>query len=351
MRNPYRGLPDHQFWRRSISRTEPHRLDPVVLTRFQIDPNSKVATAGSCFAQNISRKLRQIGFNYYVPEAGEHLEPEQRLPHNYGVFSARFGNIYTTAQLRQLFDEAFGRRTPAETYWKDANGRFFDVFRQQVEPNGFATLEELKADREAHLAAVRTMFETSDVFIFTLGLTEAWRSKADGSVYSSAPGVVAGDCDPDKYEFVNFTVPEVWEELETFLKALKEVNPGIKVLLTVSPVPLIATFENRNVLVSTTYSKSVLRVVAEMAIKAFDWVDYFPSFEIFNGSFSGGMYYEPDHREVNHLGVAHAMRVFLSNYVDGESKVIAPNRPSAELIARANNPGVVCDEEAMDAYR
>jgi len=351
MRNPYRGLPDHQFWRRSISRIEPHRLDPVVTTRFQIDPNSKVATAGSCFAQNISRKLRQIGFNYYVPEAGEHLPVEERLPHNYGVFSARFGNIYTTAQLRQLFDEAFGLRKPTETYWKDEKGRFFDVFRQQIEPNGFETLKALKADRETHLAAVRTMFETSDVFIFTLGLTEAWRSMIDGSVYSSAPGVVAGDFDPDLYEYVNFDVSQVFEELGTFLIALKRVNPGIKVLLTVSPVPLIATYEPRNVLVSTTYSKSVLRVVAEMAIKTFDWVDYFPSYEIFNGSFSGGMYYQNDYREVNHLGVAHAMRVFLNNYVHGDSKIIEPNRPSAEQIARANVAGVVCDEEAMEHYR
>ena len=30
MTNPYRGIPDHQMWRRAVSRVEPHRIDPAV---------------------------------------------------------------------------------------------------------------------------------------------------------------------------------------------------------------------------------------------------------------------------------------------------------------------------------
>ena len=56
---------------------------------------------------------------------------------------------------------------------------------------------------------------------------------------------------------------------------LKRLNPGVRVLLTVSPVPLIATYEPRHVLVSTTYSKSVLRVAAEQVMRRHDWVDFY----------------------------------------------------------------------------
>lgn len=76
--NPYAGLPDHQFWRRSVAGVEPFLFDPVVATRFRIRQTDRVATAGSCFAQHISNRLARIGFNYFVTEAGEQLGDEER---------------------------------------------------------------------------------------------------------------------------------------------------------------------------------------------------------------------------------------------------------------------------------
>lgn len=352
MTSPYSALKDYQFWRRSVSRTEVHLFDPVVKPRFQIAAEAKVATAGSCFAQNISRRLREIGFNYFVPESGDHLPADQRTAQNYGIFSARFGNIYTTRQLHQLFMEAFGERTPAEQAWRRPDGRYVDPYRQQVEPDGFGSVEDVALDRARHLIAVRRMFLEADIFIFTMGLTEAWRSKVDGSIFPLAPGVVAGEFDPERYEAVNFDVAEVYADLARFLDQLKLVNPDVKVLLTVSPVPLIATFEDRNVLCSTTYSKSVLRVVADMVTRAYPWAEYFPSYEIFTGSNTGGLYYEADHREVSRIGVAHAMRCFLGNYVVQESTTPAGASPlTTALRDPAISSSTVCDEEMIDAVR
>ena len=83
-----------------------------------------------------------------------------------------------------------------------------------------------------------------------------------------------------RYAFVNFTVPETVEDLTGFLASLRSVNSKAKVILTVSPVPLVATYEDRHVLVSTTTSKAVLRVAATEVSSAHAWVDYFPSYEI-----------------------------------------------------------------------
>jgi len=347
--SPYKGLPAHQFWRRSISAVEAHRVDPVTHARFQIGKNARVGTAGSCFAQHISRRIMASGFNYFVTENGEGLSEHVRRRNNYGVFSARYGNVYTTVQLLQLFEEAFAERAPLDRAWARPDGRFIDPFRQQIEPNGFADEEYVVAERQRHLAAVRHLFENTDVFIFTLGLTEAWRSREDGSVFSAAPGVVGGTFDPKRHEFVNFDVGETYAALNKFLEKFHHLNPNAKVLLTVSPVPLIATYEPRSVLVSTTYSKSVLRVAAEMAIKQFDWVDYFPSYEIITGSYSGGLYYEADYREVNELGVAHAMRCFMRHYIEGRSVAAAEIVPDA--IREASAQGIICDEEIMDSVR
>lgn len=346
--NPYRGLPDHQFWRRSVAAIEPFRLDPVVATRFVISRNDRVATAGSCFAQHISKRLSQIGFNYFVTEAGHTLEPEQRASNNYGVFSARFGNIYTTRQLLQLFLECFGRRPVAEAAWARADGRHVDALRPQVAPDGYSTEHDVRVERETHLAAVRRMFEDSDVFVFTLGLTETWQSRIDGTVYPVAPGVSGGSFDDERHAFLNLDVQQVMADLEEFLNGIKSVNPRVKVILTVSPVPLIATYEPRHVLVATTYSKSVLRVAADAAYRKYDWVDYFPSYEIITGNFNDSAYYEADYRGINSIGVDHVMRCFLAHYTD--TGIAAAQEPVAPMPSQSFTD-VVCDEEAIDQIR
>ncbi|WEJ99503.1 MAG: GSCFA domain-containing protein [Candidatus Sphingomonas phytovorans] len=353
MTSPYNDLPNHQFWRRSIARVEAHRVDPMIAPRFRVGSADRVVTAGSCFAQHIARRLVDIGHGFHITERGEHLPEPKRREHGYGVFSARFGNIYTAAQLRQLLDECLGRHAPGETHLVRPDGRLVDPWRQQVEPDGFATFDDMCADRARHLAAVERMVREADVFVFTLGLTEGWRARADGSVYSTAPGVVAGAFDPERDEFVNFGVDEVRGDLIATLTTLKEVNPGIRVILTVSPVPLIATYERRSVLVSTSYSKAVLRVAAEEALRRFEWVDYFPSYEIITGSFAGGLYYESDHREVNRLGVAHAMRCFVANFVETAGNETVPDTGATPRLATHMAPEthIVCDEETLDGLR
>jgi len=216
--NPYQDLPDHQFWRRSVANVEPFRFDPVVTTRFQVEKNERVATAGSCFAQHISNRLAKIGFNYFVTETGAELDPAQRKEQNYGVFSARYGNLYTTRQLLQLFQEAFDGRTVAEPAWQREDGRWVDALRPQILPAGFASPEEVALERKKHLAAVRRMFEDCAVFVFTLGLTEAWQSRIDGTVYPVAPGVSGGSFDAGQHEFVNFDVLQVMADLDEALR-------------------------------------------------------------------------------------------------------------------------------------
>lgn len=344
--HPYRGIPDHQFWSRAVTWAPPGALDPVVNTRFTVGRSDKVATIGSCFAQHLSRHLSRSGLNYFVPEpAPAGLSEADARDRQYGVFSARYGNLYTVTQALQLVQRAYGNFEPAETAW--ARGAVVvDPFRPLVEPDGFADVAALEADRAGHLAATRRVFEECDVLVFTLGLTEAWRSRADGAVYATAPGVKGGSYDPDRYEFVNFGIDQVRADLIEFCRLVRSVNPEVRILLTVSPVPLIATFENRHVLVSTTYSKSVLRVAAEEAMQRLDFVDYFPSYELISAASTPRNYYGPDLRDVEEMGVAHVMRTFTRHYVHGLPWTAAPTPP----VAPPEQPrSVVCDEETVMA--
>jgi hypothetical protein len=235
---------------------------------------------------------------------------------NYDIYSARYGNIYTARQLLQLLRRAHGKFVPEDDVWRREDGRFADAFRPEIEPHGFATEDDLRADRKEHLKRVRALFKGMDCFVFTLGLTEAWVSKKDGAVYPLAPGVSAGEMS-ESYAFNNFTLKDVVDDLSNFLEELRLINPTVRVMFTVSPVPLAATYEDRHVMVSTNYSKSVLRVAVEEIVKSIPSTHYFPSFEIITGAFNRGSYFQSDFRTVTEEGVDHVMRLFLKHYAHG----------------------------------
>lgn len=355
--NPYKDVPKEGYWRHAVSRIMHDEIDPVISHKFLIKSSDAVATAGSCFAQHIAKTLSREGYNYFVAESIENVSLEENLRRNFGVFSARFGNIYTVRQLLQLFRRAFNvKNTTNLGFWKNKEGKFIDPYRPQVEPEGFPDLQTALDDRIQHLASVKRMFESLDVFVFTLGLTEAWRYKLDGSIIPNPPAVLkCYEEQVDEYEFVNFSVNEVAQDLFSFLALLRQYNPSAKVILTVSPVPLIATYSNQHVLSATMYSKSVLRVVSQMAFENFDNVDYFPSYEIITNAKSAHEYFEDDSREVKSIGVSHVMRIFKNHYLLGNSENFVENKNIGERDESGLRSGmkkaydIVCDEEIIDS--
>lgn len=341
--HPYAALPDDRFWRHAMAAVPPAEVDPVPDAPFRIGAATRIATAGSCFAQHIARSLTSNGYRHFVvedPPAG--MSERAANAAQYGLFSARYGNLYTARQLLQLLDRATGRFEPREGGWRREDGRIVDPFRPQVEPAGFADEAAMLAARAAHLAAVRRMFGELDVFVFTLGLTEAWRSRHDQAVLPLAPGVAGGAFDPAAHEFVNFGVAEVVADLRAFRARLAEINPRARMILTVSPVPLAATFEPRHVLVSTTASKAILRAAAEEVTRADPTIWYFPSYEIITGQFGRQSYFEPDLRSVAPDGVEHVMRLFFRHATDaGPASGRAAEDEAAALFE------VVCDEDML----
>ncbi|NPU67662.1 GSCFA domain-containing protein [Bradyrhizobium sp. 83012] len=350
MNCPYTTLPASSFWRQAVAERSTSELDPHLTARLRFGPDQRIASAGSCFAQHISRALKARGYNYYVTEtAPGYLSPEQEERFGYGIFSARYGNIYSTLQLLQLLQRAFGGFQPADQFWTDPDGRVFDLLRPRITPKGFVSMVEAEADLKQHLRAVRKLIETADVFIFTLGLTESWVSKLDGTVYPTCPGCgSAGDYDDARYAFHNLSVTETTGYLAEAINLMSAANPRLQIILTVSPVPLAATMESRHVMQATTYSKSVLRVAAEEMVRRYDNVHYFASYEIITNAKNAGAYFADDARSVTPEGVARAMNLFFAHFTAESAGATARSagdgagkRPAAPSV----EPQIVCDED------
>lgn len=336
--NPYRDLPERAFWRRAVA--DKHYVDMDGLwDPIELSLTDRIATAGSCFAQHIGNNLAARGANFvdFEPAPSYFRDDAEARRFGFKVYSCRYGNIYTSRQLLQLFQEAFGERTPKEIVWAKGD-RFYDALRPGTDPVGQASAQDVLDLRALHLAAVRKMFEETDLFVFTMGLTEGWESVEDNTMFPVAPGTICGTFDADKYRFHNLTYPEIREDMEAFRTALHKVNPNVRILLTVSPVPLTATATGGHVLPATIYSKSVLRAVAGDLANAHDEIAYFPSYEIIQSHPSMGMFFNPDKRTVNAYGVNYVMTHFFRD-METFSGVRAQDEEEVELI---------CEEKQLD---
>ena len=158
MTSPYADLPPRNFWKGAVSRRSPETVSELWQPKFGFAPDTRIATAGSCFAQHISRYLRARNAAVVDLEPGPPgLSAANSLKYGYGIYSARYGNIYTVRHLLQLTEEAIGRFAPSDAAW-ERDGRFFDAMRIGVEPAGLPSAEAVRQHRLQHLDKVRRLF-------------------------------------------------------------------------------------------------------------------------------------------------------------------------------------------------
>jgi hypothetical protein len=312
--NPYENLPPNAFWRTAIVNKAPLEISGLWRPKAPLERTHRVATFGSNFAQHFARALKQRGYAWFDAEPSPDIFiPAIQKKYSYGISSARTGSIYTVAALRQWVSWAIGMTTAPVEVWQ-ARGRFFDPFRPAIEPNGFDTPQEVLASREVVLRAIRNIVINADRFFFSLGRTEGWISRSGGYNYATCPGAVAGEFDGNNHAFKNYTFAEIHSDLSWVIETICNLNPKMRFLLTVSPVPLTATASGKHVLTATTFSKSLLRAVAGTMADQLETVDYFPSYEIITAPAFNGTFYESDKQSVSESGITFVMDSFFASY-------------------------------------
>lgn len=344
-RSPYSGKPQRAFWRGGVAGVGALEVAELYRPRFPLTPETRVFTAGSCFAQHVGAAMTRAGLSVIDAEpALRGMPPETARRFGYGTYSARTGNIYTVRQFRQLVEEMLGLFTPALPAW-EKDGRYWDALRPGVEPEGLTSPAQVAEMRAQHLVALGRALEGADLLVFTLGLTEGWEHRETGTAYPTAPGTIAGDHDPDIFVFRNYGVAEILEDFTALEEMLAGLNPGLRWLLTVSPVPLAATASGDHVLTATMRSKAVLRVVCDMLTDSSERIDYFPSYELVMSPAHAGGAFGPDLRSVRPEVVDGIMALFLASHG------LAPAPEGVAEDVGDMSDDALCEEALLDAFR
>jgi hypothetical protein len=346
--NPYQQLRPSAFWKTAVADADPYSIKEIYTKKYNIHPDEAIATAGSCFAQHISRHLKQNGYNVLdVEPPPPGLPSSLHQKYGFSTYSARYGNIYTVKQLLQLTREALGEWEPHGWIW-EKGGRYYDALRPAVEPAGLDSPEEVSEHRSYHLSKVKYLLQNMDILIYTLGLVESWIHKASGTVFPTAPGTICGSFDNDLHEFHCAQFPEVLRDFNEFQNTLAKIRGGkpFKILLTVSPVPLTATASGQHVLPSTIYAKSTLRSVAGHLYMNQRHVDYFPSYEIVTNPRLCSSSFAENLRTVREDAVTNVMRHFFCEH----PPITSQSLPQVAPLDLAKGADVQCEEALLEAF-
>jgi len=243
-----------------------------------------VTTFGSCFADNINNYLTAAGYK------------TTRKAYDDQSHIIRYGDgIVNTHSMWQQFAWAWENVNPREELWHGWAG--------DVAESG----EEVRL-------ATKAIFDATDVFVLTLGLSEVWMNKITREVFWRA--IPKGIFDPGVHGFRVLSCEENQENIEATWQLIKKHRPEAKVIFTLSPVPLVATFRPVSCVTANEVSKSCLRVALDQFLRG-HWgsvnrdLFYWPSYEIVRGHEDP---YEKDNRHVRMKVVEEIMRAFIKHY-------------------------------------
>lgn len=260
-----------------------------------VTKQTPITAFGSCFAAHVTSYLSKRGYNVLTAREGGRQDFSVR-----SSYIVRFGEgMVNSAVILQQFQWAFEDRKFDEELWFDKNKSLVEY------------------DDEVR-RTTRDIFEKSELFIITLGLSEVWYNKLSGDVFWRA--IPADKFDETKHGFKVLTTQENKENISEIYRMIRKYRgPDVSVLFTLSPIPLAATFRPVSCVTANSVSKASLRVAVDEVVRENEddqKLHYFPSYEIIQDCYKDP--FDEDFRHPKKKVIRKVMRHFARTYcVDG----------------------------------
>jgi len=248
---------------------------------------NKLLSIGSCFAENIGRRLADAKF--------------QLLMNPFGIV---YNPVSVQDSLSYLIDN--------KHFTKE------DVFSHQERWHSFAHHSRFSdAEQSTCLNSINSAINKghkhlleSDVLILTFGTAHVFYHKKMERVVNNCHQLSA-----DTFERQLLSVDDITTQLSPVLERIKTLRPNIRILLTVSPVRHI-----RDGLVESRLSKSILRVAIHELCNTFKYISYFPAYELIMDDLRDYRFYNADMVHPNEVAVEYVWQRFGEVYFDETAK-------------------------------
>jgi hypothetical protein len=254
-----------------------------------ISRSTRITTFGSCFAQHINAHLKAIGFDSGAEQDGGEQDG--------GAYISLMGEgLVNVHAILQQFEWAFENVAPPENLWHGFRAETFG-YDPQVR------------------ARTREIFLSTDVFILTFGLSEIWYDEVTQGVFWRAVPMRHYDASRHRFRVASFA--ETQAALSRILALIRAHRPEAAVVLTVSPVPLAATFRPVSCITANAASKALIRAALDEVLRHLPdgqqgGVFYFPAFEAVTTLFPQP--FEEDGRHCHPFVVPAIMKLFEAWY-------------------------------------
>ncbi len=233
----------------------------VTATDFNLSLQDKVLTMGSCFAEVIGGRLQQNKVDTLVNP---------------------FGTIFNPLSVCLLLQVAAGKPYDFSRHLVAHNGIWYAYDLHSSLSS--ADKDDLLQQIDERLQKTRLYLQEAKLLVITLGTAVAYKLHHEGKVVANCHKLPARN-----FERVLLHTDEMLQAFEQTHTLLRELNPNLQVLLTVSPVRHI-----KETLATNSVSKALLRVLCHQLEQAHQNVHYSPAFEIMMDDLRDYRFYKPD---------------------------------------------------------
>ncbi|MDR1666559.1 MAG: GSCFA domain-containing protein [Bacteroidales bacterium] len=249
--------------------------DPV--SPEKTDYPSPVMMTGSCFAENIGQYMQRLKFNIV-------LNP--------------FGIVYHPLPLARQLDRMIAAEPyrPEELCFHNGLWFTFDHHGRFAHPEQTTCLNGINAELalgHKQLTAARRLF-------VTFGTAGAYRLKENGKIVANCHRYPS-----DAFERFRSTPDEIHEQWITTVNRLRQVNPDIQIVFSVSPIRHLHHGAHQNQL-----DKATLLLATERLNRALPLTAYFPAYEIMMDDLRDYRFYDEDMTHPNSSAVKYIWQYF-----------------------------------------
>ncbi|MBN2613877.1 MAG: GSCFA domain-containing protein [Bacteroidales bacterium] len=253
----------------------------ILQSLFSIGYTSKCLFVGSCFADNIGLMMQRLKFS---------------VMHN------PFGVLYNPLSVKECIQILIERKvfTEKDILCYNNNWLSFYHYTAYTDADKAKCLEKIN-----HSTAIAgEFFSKTDYLFITFGTAWVYEYLKTGQVVANCHKIPARE-----FHRYMLSPEQITIEYATLLKRLQGHNPHLKVIFTVSPIR-----HWKDGAVNNQLSKSVLHLAIQQLIDNFDFVSYFPAYEIFMDELRDYRFYAKDMLHPSEAAIDYTWQRFTDTY-------------------------------------